>query len=101
MAWESRGDDSGGSSAFGMAGGTSTHHSLVLWITNAFNLIDGLDGLAAGSAFFSTLVTCVVAILFHSEGILFLVLALAGAMPDFSAITSIQHQFFSVIAGVC
>jgi UDP-GlcNAc:undecaprenyl-phosphate GlcNAc-1-phosphate transferase len=33
----------------------------VVWITNAFNLIDGLDGLAAGCAFFSTLVTCVVA----------------------------------------
>jgi len=55
----------------------------VLWITNAFNLIDGLDGLAAGSAFFSTLVTCVVAILFHSEGILFLALALAGAIAGF------------------
>jgi UDP-GlcNAc:undecaprenyl-phosphate GlcNAc-1-phosphate transferase len=55
----------------------------VLWITNAFNLIDGLDGLAAGSAFFSTLVTCVVAILFHSEGVLFLALALAGAIAGF------------------
>jgi UDP-GlcNAc:undecaprenyl-phosphate GlcNAc-1-phosphate transferase len=55
----------------------------VLWITNAFNLIDGLDGLAAGSAFFSTLVTCVVAILYHSEGILFLALALAGAIAGF------------------
>src|SRR3984893_3229618 len=55
----------------------------VLWITNAFNLIDGLDGLAAGSAFFSTLVTCIVAILFHSGGILFLTLALAGAIIGF------------------
>jgi len=55
----------------------------VLWITNAFNLIDGLDGLAAGSALFSTLVTCVVAILFHSEAILFLTLALAGAIAGF------------------
>src|SRR6202171_4825411 len=55
----------------------------VLWITNAFNLIDGLDGLAAGSALFSSLVTCVVAILFHGEGILFLTLALAGAITGF------------------
>ena len=55
----------------------------VLWITNAFNLIDGLDGLAAGSALFSSLVTCVVAILFHGEGTLFLTLALAGAIAGF------------------
>ena len=55
----------------------------VLWITNAFNLIDGLDGLAAGSALFSTLVTCVIAILFHNQGILFLTLALAGAIAGF------------------
>ena len=39
----------------------------VLWITNAFNLIDGLDGLAAGSALFSTVVICIVAIIFHSR----------------------------------
>src|SRR5260370_1825151 len=54
-----------------------------LWITNAFNLIDGRDGLAAGSALFSSLVTCVVAILFHGEGILFLTLAFAGAITGF------------------
>src|ERR1700704_1300815 len=55
----------------------------VLWITNAFNLIDGLDGLAAGSALFSTLVNCVLAVLFHNEGILFLTLVLAGAIAGF------------------
>src|SRR6266850_3277590 len=55
----------------------------VLWITNAFNLIDGLDGLAAGSALFSTLVICVVALLGHNEVILFLTLALAGAITGF------------------
>ena len=41
----------------------------VLWvvaITNAFNLIDGLDGLAAGSALFSTMVFFVVALVNHS-----------------------------------
>src|ERR1700692_419240 len=42
----------------------------VLWITNAFNLIDGLDGLAAGSALFSSLVTCVVALLLQGAGLL-------------------------------
>jgi UDP-GlcNAc:undecaprenyl-phosphate/decaprenyl-phosphate GlcNAc-1-phosphate transferase len=55
----------------------------VLWITNAFNLIDGLDGLAAGSALFSTLVTLVMALLFHNEGILFLTLVLIGAIAGF------------------
>ena len=55
----------------------------VLWITNAFNLIDGLDGLAAGSALFSTLVIAVTAVLFHSDGILFLTLVLSGAIAGF------------------
>jgi UDP-GlcNAc:undecaprenyl-phosphate GlcNAc-1-phosphate transferase len=55
----------------------------VLWITNAFNLIDGLDGLAAGCALFSTLVICVMANIFHNQGILFLTLALAGAIAGF------------------
>src|SRR5260370_36579368 len=52
----------------------------VLWITNAFNLIDGLDGLAAGSAMFSSLVTCVVAMLDHNKEGLVLTHAIAGAI---------------------
>src|SRR5258708_4326524 len=55
----------------------------VLWDTNAFNLIDGLDGLAAGSALFSSLVTCVVEFLGHNEVVLILTLALAGAIAGF------------------
>lgn len=58
----------------------------ILWvvlITNAFNLIDGLDGLASGAALFSALINCVVAVLFHSEAILLLTLALAGAIAGF------------------
>jgi UDP-GlcNAc:undecaprenyl-phosphate GlcNAc-1-phosphate transferase len=55
----------------------------VLWITNAFNLIDGLDGLAAGSALFSTLVSCVVALIYGNEVVLFLTVALAGAITGF------------------
>jgi len=55
----------------------------VLAVTNAFNLIDGLDGLAAGSALFSTLVVFVVALLGHATLVTFMTLALAGAILGF------------------
>jgi UDP-GlcNAc:undecaprenyl-phosphate GlcNAc-1-phosphate transferase len=58
----------------------------VLWvlaITNAFNLIDGLDGLAAGSALFSTLVAFVVALLNGPSLVTVLTIALAGAILGF------------------
>jgi hypothetical protein len=55
----------------------------VLWITNAFNLIDALDGLAASSALFSTLVICVISILDKNDAIVFLTLALAGVIAGF------------------
>jgi UDP-GlcNAc:undecaprenyl-phosphate GlcNAc-1-phosphate transferase len=58
----------------------------ILWviaITNAFNLIDGLDGLAAGSALFSTLVVFVVALFTQSSLVSLLALALAGTILGF------------------
>ena len=55
----------------------------VLAITNAFNLIDGLDGLAAGSALFSTMVVFVVALLSGSSLVALLTIALAGAILGF------------------
>ena len=55
----------------------------VLTITNAFNLIDGIDGLAAGSALFSTIVVFVVALLNHASLTPFLALAMAGAIVGF------------------
>ncbi len=55
----------------------------VLAITNAFNLIDGLDGLAAGSALFSTLVVFVTALVAHGPMISLMTLALAGAILGF------------------
>ena len=55
----------------------------VLAITNAFNLIDGLDGLAAGSALFSTLVAFVVALLAGQSLITVMTIALAGAILGF------------------
>lgn len=55
----------------------------VIGITNAFNLIDGLDGLAAGSALFSTLVVFVVALFSSSSLVSLLTIALAGAILGF------------------
>ncbi|MGA7218336.1 MAG: MraY family glycosyltransferase [Candidatus Sulfotelmatobacter sp.] len=58
----------------------------ILWvvaITNAFNLIDGLDGLAAGSALFSTLVAFVVALLSGYSLVTVMTIALAGAILGF------------------
>jgi UDP-GlcNAc:undecaprenyl-phosphate GlcNAc-1-phosphate transferase len=55
----------------------------VLAITNAFNLIDGLDGLAAGSALFSTLVVFVVAVFSGSSFVSLLTISLSGAILGF------------------
>ncbi|HLW85810.1 MAG TPA: MraY family glycosyltransferase [Candidatus Sulfotelmatobacter sp.] len=55
----------------------------VLAITNAFNLIDGLDGLAAGSALFSTLVAFVVSLLYGPSMVTLATIALAGAIVGF------------------
>ncbi len=55
----------------------------VLAITNAFNLIDGLDGLAAGSALFSTLVAFVVTLLSGYSLVTVMTIALAGAILGF------------------
>jgi UDP-GlcNAc:undecaprenyl-phosphate GlcNAc-1-phosphate transferase len=55
----------------------------VLWITNAFNLIDGLDGLAAGSTLFSTLTLFAVSCISGNQGITLLALTLAGAIIGF------------------
>lgn len=55
----------------------------VLGITNAFNLIDGLDGLAAGSAMFSTCVVFIVSLVNHASLVPLMTLALAGAILGF------------------
>lgn len=55
----------------------------VLAITNAFNLIDGIDGLAAGSALFSTLVVFTVALVNGAGLVSIMAIALVGAILGF------------------
>ncbi|PWT87323.1 MAG: hypothetical protein C5B55_14920 [Blastocatellia bacterium] len=58
----------------------------VLWlvgITNAFNLIDGLDGLASGAALFSSLVILAVSIAQDKPLMIVVALILCGALAGF------------------
>ncbi|MDP9162168.1 MAG: undecaprenyl/decaprenyl-phosphate alpha-N-acetylglucosaminyl 1-phosphate transferase, partial [Acidobacteriota bacterium] len=57
--------------------------SFVVLITNAFNLIDGIDGLAAGSALFSALVIFVIALLNGSYFVSLTSVALLGCILAF------------------
>jgi UDP-GlcNAc:undecaprenyl-phosphate GlcNAc-1-phosphate transferase len=51
--------------------------------TNAFNLIDGLDGLAAGIGFFATLTIFIAALLQHSTALASATLPMAGCLLGF------------------
>jgi len=58
----------------------------LLWIvgiTNAFNLIDGIDGLAAGASLFATMALLVVSIVTDQTSVATLLAALAGASAAF------------------
>lgn len=58
----------------------------LLWIigvTNAFNLIDGLDGLAAGIGFIAALTLAGIAALAEKPDIVLIALSLAGALGGF------------------
>ncbi len=55
----------------------------VVWITNAFNLLDGLDGLAAGSALLSTLVMFVLSLIARNDAVSAITLVLCGTLIGF------------------
>ncbi len=55
----------------------------VIGITNAFNLIDGLDGLASGIAAISCMTVAAIAILHHDITITIISIALAGSLIGF------------------
>jgi UDP-GlcNAc:undecaprenyl-phosphate GlcNAc-1-phosphate transferase len=55
----------------------------VVGIANAFNLIDGMDGLAAGSALFSSLLLLIVALIQGRPVVAVVGLALSGALAGF------------------
>jgi UDP-GlcNAc:undecaprenyl-phosphate GlcNAc-1-phosphate transferase len=55
----------------------------VLLVTNAFNLIDGMDGLAAGSALSSTIAVAIVAGVNHRNPVLLITTGLAGVLIGF------------------
>jgi len=58
----------------------------VIWLAgcaNAFNLIDGVDGLAAGVGFFATVTVLVAALIYGSIGLALAVAPLAGALLGF------------------
>ncbi len=58
----------------------------ILWLigcANAFNLIDGLDGLAAGVGLFATLTTLVAALIDHNLQLALVTMPLAGCLAGF------------------
>ena len=55
----------------------------ILFVTNAFNLIDGLDGLAAGSSLFSTATMFIVALVYGHHLVAVLTITMAGATLGF------------------
>jgi UDP-GlcNAc:undecaprenyl-phosphate/decaprenyl-phosphate GlcNAc-1-phosphate transferase len=55
----------------------------VMGITNAVNIIDGVDGLAGGSTLFSVLAIGIIAIIADNHFVAFLAVVLAGALLGF------------------
>src|SRR3954453_4405433 len=70
----------------------------VVWLvgcSNAFNLIDGLDGLAAGIGLFATFTTLLAALLNHHVELAFATVPLMGALIGFLRYTYTPASAFS------
>lgn len=76
----------------------------LLWLivcTNALNLIDGVDGLAAGLGLFATCTTLIAALLQHNVPLALATVPLAGALLGFSGTTLIRLPFAWGIQAAC
>jgi len=71
----------------------------ILAVTNSFNLIDGLDGLAAGIAFFVTLSVFVVSLIQGNHFVCILTITLAGALLGFLRFNFAPARIFLGDAG--
>lgn len=72
-----------GSHAIGKPVGFALTVIWVLLITNAFNLIDGLDGLAVGTALLSAIVVIAISLVRHNDLVTMLSCALFGTLLGF------------------
>jgi len=68
---------------FGMVVSFLITVAFIAFITNAFNLIDGMDGLATGSALVSTVALAGAAMLNHRNPAILITVGLAGALLSF------------------
>lgn len=66
----------------------------MLAVTNAFNLVDGLDGLAAGIAFFVTLAMFIVALIQGDSAVCVISITVAGALLGFLRFNSAPAKIF-------
>jgi UDP-GlcNAc:undecaprenyl-phosphate GlcNAc-1-phosphate transferase len=66
----------------------------VVAVTNAFNLIDGLDGLASGVGFFVTLCVFIISLIQQNHFICILAITLAGALLGFLRFNFVPASIF-------